>query len=174
MAAPGSSLNPAMIPPGELLQYYGDLASGALRPEDVRFEALTFRVTINAAGVIVQQTPANSTVQIVSRYNLALETVRASIMNPELAGAAPALVTFNMREQGRNIDVFKAPVDFAALVNNSANPLSWRGTYITIPGTQFEVAWFVDAVQWANLVGGTRTLKLTVTGSYIACSPTQQ
>lgn len=166
--------NIARLPPGELRTYYGDLASGALRPEDVRTEELTFEVTIGANGQIASYVPQNSTVQIVSRYNLALETVRASIRNPSLAGAAPGLVRFNMREQGRNFSVFKAPVDFGTLVESCANPLEWRGVYICIPGTQFEVEWFVDQTLWPVLVGAVRTLRITIGGSYIACSPTQE
>lgn len=169
-----NNITPAQIPPGDLLTYYGDLASGALRPEDVRTEALSFAVTIGPSGQILQQTPQIGAIQIVSRYNWAIETVRGSIMNPSLAGAAPSLVRFNLQEQGRNFTVFKAPVDFATLVECPANALEWRGTYICIPGTQFEVLWSIDQALWASLVGAPRTLKITVTGSYIACEPTQQ
>lgn len=168
-----SNITPAQIPPGELLTYYGDLASGALRPEDVRFEALSFRAVINAAGQIVSQTPSNGTIQIVSRYNLALSEVRGSIQNPAVAGAAPSLIRFNLREQGRNFTVFKAPVDFATLLEGASCPLEWRGTYICIPGTQFEVEWTIDSTSWAALVGVSKTVSLTVLGDYIACSPTQ-
>lgn len=167
-------ITPGQIPPGELLQYYGDLASGVLRPEDVRIEELSFRVVIGPAGQIVSQDPSGGTVQVISRYNLAIETIRGSILNPALAGAAPSLVRFNLREQGRSFDIFKRPVDFATLVESCANPMEWRGVYICIPGTQFEVSWFVDTALWAALVGGTRTLTLSLGGSYIACSPTQE
>lgn len=164
----------ARLPPGELRTYYGDIASGVLRPEDVRFEELTFEVTIGANGQVASSVPSNNTVQVVSRYNLAIETVRASIRNPTLAGAAAGLVKFNLAEQGRNFSVFKAPVDFGTLVESCANPMEWRGVYICIPGTQFAIEWSVDAVLWQQLVGAPRTLRLTIGGSYIACSPTQE
>jgi len=167
-------ITPAQIPPGDLLTYYGDLASGALRPEDVKIETLSFSVTIGPDGQIRSQDPQNGTIQIVSRYNLALETVRGAILSPDLAGAAPGLVKFNLKEQGRNFDVFKRPVGFSTLVEGCSNPLDWRGVYICIPGTQFEVTWFVDQTLWPVLVGGTRRLELTVSGSYIACNPNQE
>lgn len=173
MASP--NIKPDQIPPGELLTYFGDLASGAIRPEDIKFEELTFRVTIGPTGQILAQLPSNSTVQVLSRYNFAIETVRGSIMNRDLAGAAPSLVRFNMNEQGRGFNIFKQPVSFATLVDGSCtDPMSWRGTYICIPGTQFQVDWFVDLTLWPVLVGATRILEITVGGSYIACSPTQE
>lgn len=168
-----SNITPAQIPPGELLTYYGDLASGALRPEDVRFEALTFKAVIGPTGNIASQIPATGAIQVVSRYNLALVEVRGSIMNPALAGAAPSLIRFNLREQGRNMSVFKAPIDFATLLEGEACPLSWRGTYICIPGTQLEVEWTVDTTLWPILVGVPKTVAITVVGDYIACAPTQ-
>lgn len=167
-------ITPAQIPPGDLLTYYGDLASGALRPEDIKTEELSYTVTISPTGQLLAQDPGNSVIQIISRYNLSIETIRGSIMNPGLAGAAPGLVKFNLREQGRNIDVFKRPVDFGTLVESCANPMEWRGTYLTIPGTSLEVVWTVDLALWPVLVGASRRLTLTVGGSYIACDPTQE
>jgi hypothetical protein len=167
------NITPGQIPPGDLLTYFGDLASGVLRPEDVRIESLSFSATIGPTGAILSQDPGNGTVQVISRYNLAIETIRGSVVNPTLAGAAPGLVRFNLREQGRNFDVFKQPVDFASLVECSANPMEWRGVYICIPGTQLEVSWFVNGALWATLVGATRRLTVTIGGSYIACAPTQ-
>jgi hypothetical protein len=162
----------SQIPPGLKLTYIGDIASGAIRPEDCRFEALTFSITISPTGQIVAQDPQNSTVQIVSRYNFVLERIYGSIENEQLAGAAASLVKFNLQEQGRNFTVFKRPIDFAALVEGCSAPYHWDGVYICIPGTQFEVLWFVDAA-WPSLVGGTRRINITVTGTYIACEPTQ-
>ena len=169
-----SNIRPAQIPPGELLTYYGDLASGALRPEDVRIEALTFTAVINAAGQVVAQTPASGSVQVISRYNLAIRRVRASILNPAIGGSAPSLIRFNIREQGRNFSVFKNPVDFATLVEGEACALEWDGVYITVPGTQLEVEWSIDQNAWAILVGVPKQVRVTVLGDYIACSPTQE
>jgi hypothetical protein len=168
------SITTDQIPPGEVLTYYGDLASGAIRPEDVKIEALTFEVTIGPNGQILSTVPAIGSVQVISRYNFVIEKVRASVMNPDLAGAAPSLVRFNMREQGRSFDVFKQPVDIASLIESPAESLEWRGVYICVPGTQFEVEWFVNTSLWPVLVGAPRTFKITVSGSYIACEPPQQ
>ena len=46
------------IPPGALVQYYNDLASGVIAPEDMRIENLPFRVQIDPAGNILSQTAA--------------------------------------------------------------------------------------------------------------------
>jgi hypothetical protein len=67
-----SRIQPAEIPPGEILTYYGDLASGAIRPEDVRIEALTFRAVIDQNGQIQFQSPK---ITVVSRYNFAFRGV---------------------------------------------------------------------------------------------------
>lgn len=162
----------SQIPPGDKLTYIGDIASGAIRPEDCRIEALTFSIVIGPNGQIVSQSPENSTVQIISRYNFVIERVYGSIENAQLAGAAPSLIRFNLQEQGRNFTVFKRAVDFAALVEGCSSPYAWDGTYICIPGTQFEAQWQIDPA-WASLVGGSRRISLTVTGTYIACEPTQ-
>ena len=92
MAAPG--LIPREIPPGEILTYFGDIASGAIRPEDVRIEALTYRAVVNAAGQVVQESP---TVKIISRYNFAIRAVYAAILDPTNAGWAAGLVRFRGR-----------------------------------------------------------------------------
>lgn len=172
MAAEKISID--QIPPGEVLTYIGDIASGAIRPEDSRIEALSFEVTIGANGQILANVPQIGSVQVISRYNFVIEAVRASVMNPDLAGAAPALVRFNLKEQGRNFSVFKNPVDIASLLESPAESLEWRSVYICVPGTQFEVEWTVNTALWPVLVGASRVFKVTVTGSYIACEPLQQ
>lgn len=166
------NIKTSQIPPGAKLTYVGDIASGAIRPEDSRIEALSFTIIVGPNGQIVSQSPDNSTVQIVSRYNFVIERVYGSIENAPLAGAAPSLIRFNLQEQGRNFTVFKRNVDFAALVEGCSSPYRWDGVYICVPGTQFEAQWQIDP-SWASLVGGSRRLTVTVTGTYIACEPTQ-
>jgi hypothetical protein len=163
-----SRIQPAEIPPGEILTYYGDLASGAIRPEDVRIEALTFRAVIDQNGQIQFQSPK---ITVVSRYNFAFRGVWGQIVNAPVAGAAAGLVRFQVREQGRSFDVFKQPVSFGAVVEN---PYHWDGVYITVPGTDLEVSWTVDTALWTNLVGQTRIVEVVLVGDYIACAPTQQ
>ena len=157
------------IPPGEILTYYGDLASGAIRPEDVRIEALTFRATIDATGNVVQSTPK---VTVIARYNLAIRAVYAAILNPEFAGPAAGLTHFNIREQGRNFEIFRTPVTLSGVTNGgSAVPYEWDGVYITIPGTDLEVLWAIDGQLWAALIGATKIAEIVITGDYIACGP---
>lgn len=160
------NISPDMIPPGPILQYYGDIASGAIKPEDVKIEALTFFATISPAGLVVAQTDKITTN---ARYNFAFREARASMMNPELAGAAPDLITFQVKEQGRNFDVFKRPIDFAAAMNQSFIPYRWDGVYICVPGTDLAVEWTVDTALWAIFVGVSKRVKVTLTGDYIAC-----
>jgi hypothetical protein len=163
------SIKVAQIPPGELLTYYGDIASGAVRPEDVRPEALTFRAVIDRNGIIQTSSPK---VTIISRYSLAIRAVYGAILDPANAGWAAGLIRFNVREQGRNFDIFKNPVTLSGVTNGgSAVPYEWDGVYITVPGTDLEVSWNVDAALWTALVGAPRIAEIVITGDYIACGP---
>jgi hypothetical protein len=163
------NIDVTQIPPGEILTYYGDIASGAIRPEDVLIEALTFRAIIDPTGNVVQQTPK---VTVIARYNLAIRAVYAAILNPEFAGPAAGLTHFNIREQGRNFEIFRTPVTLSGVTNGgSAVPYEWDGVYITIPSTDLEVTWAIDTVLWAALVGTTKIAELVITGDYIACGP---
>ena len=47
---------PEKVPPGALVKYYSDIASGVVVPEDMRIEDLQFRVQIDPLGNIVFQT----------------------------------------------------------------------------------------------------------------------
>jgi len=110
--------NVERIPPGALVQYYADLASGIVAPEDMRIESLEYRVTIDPLGNIVEATEPT---QIVARYNFALRAITGFIMDPDLAGAAPNLVSFNVLDQGRNFEVFKRPVNMQSLISRSGS-----------------------------------------------------
>jgi hypothetical protein len=160
------NITPQQIPPGPILQYYGDIASGAIKPEDVKIEALSFFAVINAAGLVIDQ---SESAKVNARYNFALREARGTIMNPELAGAAPDLITFQLKEQGRGFDVFKRPVDFSACTG--LRQYRWDGVYICVPGTDFACEWTVDSALWAVFVGVPKRVKITVTGDYIACTP---
>ncbi len=158
------------VPPGNLVQYYSDLASGAIVPEDMRLEDIEFRVRIDPTGQITFQTPS---VMLVSRYNFALRRIQGFVMDPNIAGAAPSLVNFNVREQGRNFDLFKRPISMQSLVglNGRDAEAEWDGVYITVPGTEMEVAWVIDTPRWAALVGATREFGVQLLGDYVACTP---
>lgn len=166
MARP--NLHPSEIPPGQILTYFGDLASGAIRPEDVRIEAPSYQVIIDLNGQIQFQTPK---ISIVSRYNFAFRGVWAQVLNPELAGAGPSLVRFNVQEQGRSFNVFKQPVPVQAAMGN---PYHWDGIYMCVPGTDLAVDWTVNTTLWITLVNATRIFEVSLIGDLIACAPTQQ
>lgn len=169
-AAPQASQAPrgVPVPPGALIQYYSDLSSGMLPPENMRIEDLQFRVRIDPTGAITAQ---SDKVTLVSRYNFAFRRVTGFIMDPDLAGAAPALVNFQVREEGRDFDVFKRPVSMASLLSRggSGNIAEWDGVYITVPGTDLNVTWTIDTVRWPILVGATKEMGVQLLGDYVVC-----
>lgn len=155
------------VPPGALLQYYSDLSSGLLAPENMRIEDLQFRVVIDPTGQIVSQSNA---VTLISRYNFAFRRVTGIAMNPAFVGAAPMLVSFNVKEQGRDFTVFKRPVSMqSVLAGGAGNTAEWDGVYITIPGTDLAVEWTVDTQRWAALVGATVEFGVQLLGDYVIC-----
>lgn len=155
------------VPPGALVQYYSDLSSGMLPPENMRVENLQYRVRIDPTGLIAYQTPD---IQVVSSYNFAIRRVYVGMMQPLLAGAAPALVNFNIREQGRNFDVFKTAASLACGVNNNGpNLFEWDGVYICVPGTQLAVNFSVDRPRWQSLVAAQKEFVVQVVGDYVIC-----
>ena len=156
------------VPPGALLQYYADLSSGLLAPEDMRVEDLQFRVRIDPTGAITFQSQA---VTLQARYNFAFRRVSGFIMDPDLAGAAPSLVNFQIQEQGRDFQIFKRPVSMQSLLSRSGsgNIAEWDGVYITVPGTDLAVEWTVDTARWPALVGATKEMGVQILGDYVVC-----
>lgn len=155
------------VPPGALLQYYSDLSSGILAPEDMRIEDLHFRVQINPLGQIVTE---SSKVTLISRYNFAFRRVVGFGMDPDFLGAAPALVSFQIQEQGRDFSVFKRPVSMASVLGPGGSGISeWDGVYITVPGTDLAVNWTIDTARWPALVGATKELGVQLLGDYVVC-----
>lgn len=156
------------VPPGALVQYYSDLASGAIAPEDMRIEDLQFRVQINPQGqIIFESEKAN----IISRYNFILRRIVGFAMDPALVGPAAYLVGVQVREEGRNFEIFKRPINMASLLRNAEGVAAWDGVYITIPGTDLSVVWSVDTARWPALVGATREFGVQLMGDYVACAP---
>lgn len=157
------------VPPGALVEYYGDLASGVLPPENMRIEELRFSVQIDPAGNITAQTDP---IQVISRYNFAFRRIVGFALNPAFAGAGPGLVTFQVQEAGRNFPIFKTPINLQSVLstNGAGNPAVWDGVYIAYPGTQMEVVWSVDT-RWAALVGTTQEYGIQLIGDNVVCSP---
>lgn len=157
------------VPPGPLVQYFGDLSSGMLPPEDMRIESLQYRVQIAPDGSVTSE---SESVMLVSRYNFAIRRVIGFCMDPSNAGAAPALVDFNIKEDGRNFTVFKTDMSMATIANSGSSPIAeWDGVYITVPGTQLSVTWSIDTARWASLVGATKEFGVQIMGDLIACRP---
>lgn len=155
------------MPPGQLMLYYSDLSSGQLAPEDMRIEDLSFKVIIDPVGQVTFESQA---VTLISRYNFAFRRVVGFMMNPDIAAAAPSLVSFNVREQGRDFTVFKRPVSMQSVLGvNGGQRIEWDGVYITVPGTDLAVEWLVDTQRWAALVGTTQEMGVTLLGDYVVC-----
>lgn len=163
-------LLPKGIAPGALVQYYNDLASGTLAPEDMRIEDLQYRVQIDPQGNIIFNTDP---IELVSRYNFAFRRVTGWAMDPDLVGPAPPLVSFQIEESGRNFSLFKRPVNMASLLSRtgSGNIHEWDGIYETVPGTSLDVQWTVDTARWPLLVGAFREFGIQLLGDYVACAP---
>lgn len=161
--------NAAAIPPGAILTYYGDIASGAIRPEDVRYDAITYRVILDAAGNTVFVSDKTT---VIARYNYAIRRIYGAVLNPEFAGPSAGLIKFNVLEQARNFNIFKRPVTLSVITpGGSTEPYVWDGVYITVPGTDLEVSWTIDQALFVSLVGMSKIAEVVVTGDYIACGP---
>jgi hypothetical protein len=155
------------VPPGALVQYYGDLSSGVLAPEDMRMESLQYRVQIAPNGSVTSE---SQSIQLVSRYNFAIRRIIGFSMDPFFAGAAPSLVDFNIQEDGRNFTVFKTDMSMAAVANGgNCTVAEWDGVYITVPGTQLSVIWSIDTQRWASLVGATKEFGIQLLGDLVVC-----
>jgi hypothetical protein len=156
------------VPPGELVRYYSDIASGAISPEDMRIENLKFEVRIDPAGNISFE---SDKISLISRYSFAISKVVGFAMDPDFAGIAAYLVGVQVREEGRNFEIFKRPISMASLLSPVEGAAAWRGTYITIPGTDVGASWSVDTQRWAALVGATKSFGIQLLGDYVACAP---
>lgn len=167
MPEPDGSL---VVPPGQLVQYYSDLASGAIAPEDMRIEDLLYTVQIDPSGNITFESDA---IQIISRYNFVVRRIVGFAMNPELLGNSAFLVNVQVREDGRNFELFKRPINMQSLISGigSANVAEWDGVYITIPGTSLSVSWSVNTQRWPALVGASKEFGIQILGDYVACAP---
>lgn len=158
---------PRGVPPGALIQYYSDLSSGLLAPEDMRIEDLSFSVIIDPLGGITKQSNA---VTLVSRYNFAFRRATGFAMDPTMLGPAAALISFNIREQGRDFTIFKRPVTMASILSGGAgNTAEWDGVYVTVPGTDLAVDWTIDSQRWPGLVGRTVEVGVQLLGDYVVC-----
>jgi hypothetical protein len=159
-----------LVPPGALVEYYSDLSSGVLAPENMRIDDIHFRVQIDPAGNITFSTQP---VQVISMYNFSFRRLMAYAMNPQFTGAAPALVSFNISDAGRDFSVFKTPINLQSLLANggAGNVAEFDGIYTTVPGTQLVVSWFVDTARWPALVGSAQEFGIQIVGDLTACRP---
>ena len=150
---------------GPILGYYSDVASPYLIPERARIDALQFRARIDPAGTITYQSPPAT---IVTGYSFIVRKILGFAMNYAGLGNAPALIDFNLAEQGRGSSIFKRALSFASVVTTSGpNTIEWDGVYVCVQGTTFDVAWAVDTGRWPALVGGVREVGIQVIGDLV-------
>lgn len=107
-----------------------------LPPEIARIDAATFRCTTSAAGLVTAQ-PA--TVRLNTDYESEIFAMIGTCSEPnEPAGATNGIVfgsflEFNVREQGRNFDMFTTNIPMSELVGlaGSLGQVEWpRGSYV--------------------------------------------
>ena len=155
----------SMQPFGPIRAYYADLTSGQVYPESMRIESLPFRARVDATGQIQDQTQAQ---QVNSQFNLVIRDVIAW-MQPEPVGLAGSLARFNIMDQGRGFTVFKVNQFIASYFGASQGSHSWDGCFVTVPGSQLEVSWTIDTINWPNQVGVNKHMGVDVVGDYVNC-----
>jgi hypothetical protein len=124
-----------------------------LPPEISRIDMVTFVCDIAADGTITTQP---GTVRLDPDYEHELFGIIGWMQDPENGFAAIPLVSFNIREQGRNFDIFVNNPRMAGLVTSvgTGNQVEYpRGAYVFRRGADVQVRFNVtDVVAYNALV----------------------
>ncbi len=152
---------------GPILDYLRDISR--VRPELAGIEQYSFTADINAAGVITAQTASRTTHP---DFVFAMRRAKGFVQDPAVSPAAPSLVQWNVRDQGRQTDVFRDPIFLSIMVGTSgpAHDMLWDSAYVFIQGADVSVAWTVDAAAWAALVGVPKLVGVSLTGDKVNVS----
>jgi hypothetical protein len=114
-----------------------------LPPELSRIDMVSFVCAIDANGIVTAQP---GTVRLDPDYQHELFAIIGWSQNPAVAYAGIPYVTFNIREQGRNFDIFVTNANMAALTTN-VGPGSQveypRGSYVFRKGADVQVRFIV-------------------------------
>jgi hypothetical protein len=137
-------------------------------PEVSKFDSLVFTATLNnLTGVLVGQVPL---IRIPSDYDFSCYGLRGWAQNPFENPFNIGLVTFNVRESGRNQDIF-ATTDqqMASLVapTGPANDLIFPERTLLRAGAELQ-ARFTIAPGWVPGVAGNKLLGFILFGQSIA------
>ena len=149
-----------------------------LTPEIVRVELITFELQVAAAGGAA---PGAGQLQVGTRisadYDFELTGITASFQFPGTDPANLARVTFNMREEGRNMDVFDTgPINLVNLVSTvgTGGIIQFpRGLYLFRAGAEIRPI-FGAAVNGGNWAGVARTVQVMLIGNLIRKGTSQR
>jgi hypothetical protein len=119
-----------------------------LPPEISRIDMATFQCTTSAAGAVIAQPP---TVRFNADYVAELFGMIGNVDDTitDIGLGSESHIFFNIREQGRDFDVFVTPTPMCDLMNQGGTigQIEFpRGAYVFRPGTDVQLRFQVDAV----------------------------
>lgn len=133
-----------------------------ISPEVARLDVITLEATIASSTSITQPGP----VRVHSDMDFEVFGIGGYISNPSDSSANFGLITVNVKEVGRNFDMFTSNLAMAQLLTTGAayGPVMLdRGLYKFSKGSDIK-ATFYCASGWA---GGTKTCGITLWGNLI-------
>jgi hypothetical protein len=139
-----------------------------LPPEVTKFDSLVFTASLaSATGILTAQVPL---IRVPSDYDFSCYGLRGWVQNPGDQPSNLGLITFNVRESGRNQDIF-ATTDqqMASLVAPSgpANDLIFPERTLLRAGCELQ-ARFTVAPGWIVSAGATKLVGFILFGQSIA------
>jgi hypothetical protein len=122
--------------------------AGMISPDEAQVEAITYSAFIDTAGNITAQTAST---RVTPGYVFLLDSIIGAVSDPSVDADVLDLVSFNVKNQGRNMAVFKTPIPMSILASPSgpAHELEWRGAYRFFESADISVDWSVDQTRYA-------------------------
>ncbi len=133
-----------------------------ISPEVAHLDAIVLEGTVTSSTSITQPT----SVRVPADYDFELFGIGACISNPSDTTADAALVSFNIREQGRNFDIFTSNVplqQFVSTTGPNAPLLFERGLYKFSAGSDIKGTLYAKS-GWG---GGAKYVWVTLLGNMI-------
>ena len=133
-------------------------------PEVSKFDSLVFTATVSAAGALTASVPL---VRVPSDFDFSCYGMRGWCQNYGTLTSDIARVTFNIRESGRNKDLFTSDQNLAVLVteNGPANDMIFPERTLLRAGAELQPR-FTFAAGWA--VAEARLMGFVLFGQMIA------
>lgn len=139
-----------------------------LTPEVIRIALIPFEAQITAAGVLTG--PAVGT-RINSDYDFELTGLVASFQEPGTSPEDLASITFNMREAGRNFDIFDTgPINLMNLASTvgPGNVISFtRGLYLFRGGSEIRPIFALSTTNPVAVAAVARAINVMLIGNMI-------